>query len=113
MAVVIRPRRFQAQPVVPDVETFLGDETLDAPTTAGGTPLAAVPAGTRHAYFYVRTNAAIFRPTDGSAGGAPDSTHGVTVGAGSGYDYSGDPTLLKFLGVGGTASVYAMYFGEA
>lgn len=83
------------------------------PTTAGGTALASVPAGARHVYLQASSFAVIFRPNDTGVGGNPDSTHGVTIAAGAGFDYTGDPAKLKLLGVGGTASVYAMYFGEA
>jgi hypothetical protein len=111
-----RPERAairQAQPVVPDAETFIGDETLSVPTTVGGTALAAVPTGARHAYFQnIGAFDVIMRATSAALGGAPDATHGVVIKAGGGFDYTGDPTLLKFLGVGGTSSVFANYFGE-
>ena len=115
MALSIRPRSQQAVPTVPDAETFLGDETLPVPTTAGGTALASVPSGARHVYLQNldAANSVIVRPTSGSLGGAPDSTHGLTIKAGGGFDYTSDPALLKLLGVGGTVNVYAVYFGEA
>lgn len=112
MALTFRPRRSQATPIVPDAEMFLGDETLSVPTTAGGTALAFIPNGARHVYLQPTVFPIVFRAASGSLGGAPASGAGISIPAGAGFDYTGDPALLKLIGVGGTATVYAMYFGE-
>ena len=113
MALIRLPRHRQTQPVIPDAETFLGDEALSVPTTVGGTALASVPTGARHAY--IQNNGGfdlIMRATSGSAGGNPSAGNGITIKAGQDFDYTGDPSLLKFLGVGGTTTIFVFYFGE-
>lgn len=108
-----RPRLWQATPTVTDTEDFLGDELLAVPTTAGGTPLASVPQGTRHAFVtnLDTVHSVIVRPQDGALGGVPDSTHGIPIVAGTSLDVTFDPALALFLGVGGTVNVYVTYFG--
>jgi hypothetical protein len=114
MALSLRPRLARAQPIVQDAEKFLGDELLAVPTTVGGTAFASVPNGTRHAYItnLDATKTVILRLTDGTAGGNPDSTHGIPIGPGASLDLTCDPAKAKLLGVGGSVNVFANYFGE-
>src|SRR4051812_28016467 len=114
MALSFRPRTSRAQPVVPDAEKFLGDEVVSATTGAGGVATASVPNGARHAYiFNTGSFSVIVRPNDTGIGGDPVAGNGITIAAGFGFDWTGDPARLKFLGVGGTSAVYIAYFGEA
>ena len=114
MALTKRARSEQSQPVIPDSETFLGDELLAVPTTAGGTAFASVPNGARHAYLMNldASNKVILRLNATGIGGNPDSTHGIVIGPGAGFDLTTDPSQAKLLGVGGTVNVFATYFGE-
>lgn len=107
MTLIRRPRMSQARPVVQDAENFISNEVLSVPVTAGGTARAAVGAGTRHSYFQnIGSFDAIW------CSGTPSAGNGFTLKAGAGFDYTGDPTALKFLGVGGTTTVFFSDFGE-
>ncbi len=113
MSLAKRPRLGQAQSIVPDAETVLGDDPdVSIPTTAGGTALPNVPEGCRHAYFTVETWPVRLRPVTGSGGGDPSSTEGVLLNTGEGFDLTADPTLFKLIGVGGTAKLNVLYLGE-
>lgn len=115
MTVQRRGRLAVAQPTVPEMEQFLGDEAISIPTTAGGTALASVPDNARHAYIQNldSTNPVMLRLTDGSVGGDPDSTHGIRLEAGDGFDLTADPSLVKLLAINDAVDVFVTYFGDA
>jgi hypothetical protein len=114
MALTLRPRKSQAFGTVPEAERFLGDELLAVPTTVGGTALASVPSGARHAYLVNldTTNKVILRLNATGIGGNPDATHGIPLAAGVAFDLTSDPAQVKLLAVTSAVNVFVSYFGE-